>query len=280
MIIDGKKYSEEIKNEIKKEIIELKKKKNEIPCLVVILIGSFEPSKIYVRNKEKIANEVGIKSKILKYPADIKEEEILNKITELNNDKDVHGILVQLPLPKQINVKNIINSIDPKKDVDGFNPINVGNLASGYKSIVPCTPLGCMILIKKIEKKIDGKHAVIIGRSNLNGKPMSQLLLKENCTVTIVHSKTKDIKTECKKADILVAAAGVPNLVRGSWIKDGSIVIDVGINKINGKLVGDVHFDEVKEKVKAITPVPGGVGPMTIACLLKNTLECFKARLT
>ena len=276
MIIDGKKYSEEIKNEIKKEIIELKKKKNEIPCLVVILIGSFEPSKIYVRNKEKVANEVGIKSKILKYPADIKEQEILNKIKELNNDKDVHGILVQLPLPKQINVKNIINFIDPKKDVDGFNPINVGNLASGYKSIVPCTPLGCMILIKKIEKKIDGKHAVIIGRSNLNGKPMSQLLLKENCTVTIVHSKTKDIKTECKKADILVAAAGVPNLVRGSWIKDGSIVIDVGINKINGKLVGDVHFDEAKEKARAITPVPGGVGPMTIACLLKNTLECFK----
>ena len=276
MIIDGKKYSEEIKNEIKKEIIELKKKKNEIPCLVVILIGSFEPSKIYVRNKEKVANEVGIKSKILKYPADIKEQEILNKIKELNNDKDVHGILVQLPLPKQINVKNIINSIDPKKDVDGFNPINVGNLASGYKSIVPCTPLGCMILIKKIEKKIDGKHAGIIGRSNLNGKPMSQLLLKENCTVTIVHSKTKDIKTECKKADILVVAAGVPNLVRGSWIKDGSIVIDVGINKVNGKLVGDVHFDEAKEKARAITPVPGGVGPMTIACLLKNTLECFK----
>ena len=276
MIIDGKKYSEEIKNEIKKEIIELKKKKNEIPCLVVILIGSFEPSKIYVRNKEKVANEVGIKSKILKYPADIKEQEILNKIKELNNDKDVHGILVQLPLPKQINVKNIINSIDPNKDVDGFNPINVGNLASGYKSIVPCTPLGCMILIKKIEKKIDGKHAVIIGRSNLNGKPMSQLLLKENCTVTIVHSKTKDIKTECKKADILVAAAGVPNLVKGSWIKDGSIVIDVGINKVNGKLVGDVHFDEAKAKARAITPVPGGVGPMTIACLLKNTLECFK----
>ena len=276
MIIDGKKYSEEIKNEIKREINELKKKKNEIPCLVVILIGSFEPSKIYVRNKEKVANEVGIKSKILKYPSDIKEQEILNKIKDLNNDKDVHGILVQLPLPKQINVKNIINSIDPKKDVDGFNPINVGNLASGYKSIVPCTPLGCMILIKKIEKKIDGKHAVIIGRSNLNGKPMSQLLLKENCTVTIVHSKTKDIKTECKKADILVAAAGVPNLVRGSWIKDGSIVIDVGINKINGKLVGDVHFDEAKEKARAITPVPGGVGPMTIACLLKNTLECFK----
>ena len=276
MIIDGKKYSEEIKNEIKKEIIELKKKKNVTHCLVVILIGSFEPSKIYVRNKEKVANEVGIKSKILKYPADAQEHEILNKITELNNDKDVHGILVQLPLPKQINVKNIINSIDPKKDVDGFNPINVGNLASGYKSIVPCTPLGCMILIKKIEKKIDGKHAVIIGRSNLNGKPMSQLLLKENCTVTIVHSKTKDIKTECKKADILVAAAGVPNLVRGSWIKDGSIVIDVGINKINGKLVGDVHFDEAKEKARAITPVPGGVGPMTIACLLKNTLECFK----
>ena len=192
----------------------------------------------FIRNKEKIANEVGIKSKILKYPADVQEHEILNKITELNNDKDVHGILVQLPLPKQINVKNIINSIDPKKDVDGFNPINVGNLASGYKSIVPCTPLGCMILIKKIETKIDGKHAVIIGRSNLNGKPMSQLLLKENCTVTITYTfETKDIKTECKKADILVAAAlGVPNLGKLDK-KDGSIVIDVGINKINGKLV-------------------------------------------
>jgi len=185
--------------------------------------------------------------------------------------------LVQLPLPAQINKEKITNAINPKKDVDGFNPINVGNLASGYESIVPCTPLGCLYLIKKVEKDLSGKHAVIIGRSNLNGKPMAQLLLKENCTVTIVHSKTKDIKNECQKADILVTAVGVANLVKEDWVKEDSIIIDVGINKVGDKIVGDVDFDQVKDKVKAITPVPGGVGPMTIACLLKNTLDCFKA---
>tara|TARA_B100000767_G_scaffold237431_1_gene231642 strand:- start:236 stop:739 length:504 start_codon:yes stop_codon:yes gene_type:complete len=166
----------------------------------------------------------------------------------------------------------------PSKDVDGFHPINVGNLASGYKAIAPCTPLGCLLLIRKAEKFLSGKHAVILGRSNLNGKPMAQLLLKENCTVTIVHSKTKNLKEECQKADILVAAVGVANLVKGDWVKKDSIVIDVGINKVGDKIVGDVNFDEVKDKVKAISPVPGGVGPMTIACLLKNTLECFKDR--
>ena len=169
--------------------------------------------------------------------------------------------------------------IHPSKDVDGFHPINVGNLASGYHAIIPCTPLGCSLLIKKIEKNLSGKHAVIIGRSNLNGKPMAQLLLRENCTVTIVHSKTKNIKNECLKADILVVAIGVPNFIKKDWVKEGSIVIDVGINKLENQIVGDVKFEDVKEKVKAITPVPGGVGPMTIACLLKNTLECFKAHL-
>jgi methylenetetrahydrofolate dehydrogenase (NADP+)/methenyltetrahydrofolate cyclohydrolase len=278
MIIDGKKEAALLREEIKKEILLLKEKTKKAPGLSVILIGDYAPSQIYVKNKEKNSKEVGINSEVIKYPKDITEQEVLNKIKELNNNPEVSGILVQLPLPKHINKEKIINAIHPKKDVDGFNPINVGNLASGYDAIIPCTPLGCLHLIKKIEKNLTGKHAVIIGRSNLNGKPMAQLLLRENCTVTIVHSKTKDLKAECQKADILVAAVGKANLVKGDWVKKDSIIIDVGINKVEEKIVGDVDFESVKEKVKAITPVPGGVGPMTIACLLKNTLECFKAR--
>ena len=278
MIIDGKKESANLREEIKNEILEIKKKINKNPCLTVILIGDFAPSQIYVRNKEKNSTEVGITSNVIKYPKEVKEKEVLDKINELNNDKNISGILVQLPLPEQISKEKIINAINPKKDVDGFNPINVGNLASGYKSIVPCTPLGCLLLIKKVEKNLSGKHAVIIGRSNLNGKPMAQLLLKENCTVTVVHSKTNNLQEECLKADILVAAVGVPNLVKKDWVKSSAIIIDVGINKVGDKIVGDVNFEEIKDNIKAITPVPGGVGPMTIACLLKNTLECFKAQ--
>ena len=278
MIIDGKKEAQLLRNEIKKEIDSIKLKNNKVPGLSVILIGDFAPSQIYVKNKEKNAKEVGIKSEVIRYPKEVAEQEVLKKIEELNNSDAVSGILVQLPLPSQINKEKIINAIDPTKDVDGFHPINVGNLSSGYNATVPCTPLGCLFLIKKVEPNLSGKHAVIIGRSNLNGKPMAQLLLKENCTVTIVHSKTKDLKIECLKADILVAAVGVPNLVKSDWVKKDSIVIDVGINKVGEKIVGDVEFDIVKDKVKAITPVPGGVGPMTIACLLKNTLECFKGR--
>ena len=277
MIIDGKKEAANLREEIKNEILEIKKKINKNPNLTVILIGDFTPSQIYVRNKEKNSTEVGITSNVIKYPKEVKEKEVLDKINELNNDKNISGILVQLPLPEQISKEKIINAINPKKDVDGFNPINVGNLASGYKSIVPCTPLGCLLLIKKVEKNLSGKHAVIIGRSNLNGKPMAQLLLKENCTVTVVHSKTNNLQEECLKADILVAAVGVPNLVKKDWVKSSAIVIDVGINKVGDKIVGDVNFEEIKDNIKAITPVPGGVGPMTIACLLKNTLECFKA---
>ena len=277
MIIDGKKEAANLREEIKNEILEIKKKINKNPNLSVILIGDFTPSQIYVRNKEKNSTEVGITSNVIKYPKEVKEKEVLDKINELNNDKNISGILVQLPLPEQISKEKIINAIDPKKDVDGFNPINVGNLASGYKSIVPCTPLGCLLLIKKVEKNLSGKHAVIIGRSNLNGKPMAQLLLKENCTVTVVHSKTNNLQEECLKADILVAAVGVPNLVKKDWVKSSAIIIDVGINKVGDKIVGDVNFEEIKDNIKAITPVPGGVGPMTIACLLKNTLECFKA---
>jgi len=280
MIIDGKKEAEIIRNEIKKEISDLKKKSGKTPSLTVILIGDFAPSLIYVKNKEKSAREVGINSEIIRYPKNVSEKDILKKIEELNKNDEISGILVQLPLPSQISKEKIINAINPSKDVDGFNPINVGNLSSGYDSIVPCTPLGCLLLIKKIEPNLAGKHAVIIGRSNLNGKPMAQLLLKENCTVTIVHSKTNDLQNECLKADILVAAVGVPNLIKKDWVKKNAIVIDVGINKVGEKIVGDVNFDELKDNVKAITPVPGGVGPMTIACLLKNTLTCFKARLT
>ena len=280
ILIDGKKVAAELREELKKEVSELKNKLNKVPGLTVILIGEFAPSQIYVRNKEKNSNEVGINSNVIKYSKDVTEDEVLKKINELNQDKDVSGILVQLPLPNQISKEKIINSIDPSKDVDGFNPINVGNLASGYNGIVPCTPLGCLMLLKKIEKNLAGKHAVIVGRSNLNGKPIAQLLLKENCTVTITHSKTKNLKEECLKADILIAAVGVANLIKKDWVKNGSIIIDVGINKEGDKIVGDVSFEEVKDKAKAITPVPGGVGPMTIACLLKNTLECFKDRLT
>ena len=278
MIIDGKKEAQLLREEIKKEIDSIKSKNNKVPGLTVILIGDFAPSQIYVKNKEKNAKEVGINSEVVRYSKEVTEQEVLNKIKELNDNDAVSGILVQLPLPPQINKEKIINAIDPTKDVDGFHPINVGNLSSGYNATVPCTPLGCLLLIKSVEPNLSGKHAVIIGRSNLNGKPMAQLLLKENCTVTIVHSKTKDLKTECLKADILVVAVGIANLVKGDWVKKNSIVIDVGINKVGDKIVGDVEFETVKEKVRAITPVPGGVGPMTIACLLKNTLECFKGR--
>ena len=278
MIIDGKKEAQLLRDEIKKEIQSIKLKNNKVPGLTVILIGDFAPSQIYVKNKEKNAKEVGINSEIVRYSKEVSEQEVLKKIRELNNNEAVSGILVQLPLPPQIDKEKIINTIDPVKDVDGFHPINVGNLSSGYNTTVPCTPLGCLLLIKKIEPNLSGKHAVIIGRSNLNGKPMAQLLLKENCTVTIVHSKTKNLKAECQKADILVAAVGVANLVKGDWVKKNSIIIDVGINKVGDKIVGDVEFDTVKERARAITPVPGGVGPMTIACLLKNTLECFKGR--
>jgi methylenetetrahydrofolate dehydrogenase (NADP+)/methenyltetrahydrofolate cyclohydrolase len=274
ILIDGKKAAAELRQELKNEVISLKAKYNKVPGLTVILIGDLTPSKIYVRNKEKSANEVGLKSEVIKYPVSVEEKTVLEKIKELNKDKLVSGILVQLP--KHIDKQKVIETILPSKDVDGFHPTNVGNLSSGYESSVPCTPLGCYLLIKKIEPNLNGKKAIIVGRSNLNGKPMTQLLLKENCTVTITHSKTKDLKAECLEADIIVAAVGIPELIKGDWVKKGTIVIDVGINKTDKGIVGDVDFDEVSKNAKALTPVPGGVGPMTIACLLKNTIECFK----
>ena len=276
ILIDGKKAAAELIEELKQEVAELKTKYNKIPGLTVILIWDIAPSQIYVRNKEKSANEVGLKSEVIRYPDAVEEKTVLEKIEELNNDESVSGILVQLPLPKHIDKQKVIETITPSKDVDGFHPMNVGNLSSGYESSVPCTPLGCYLIIKKIEPNLSGKKAVVVGRSNLNGKPMTQLLLKENCTVTITHSRTKDLKAECLEADIIVAAVGIPELVKGDWVKKDAIVIDVGINKTENGLVGDVAFDEVSKVAKALTPVPGGVGPMTIACLLKNTVECFK----
>jgi len=276
ILIDGKKAAAELREELKQEVSELKTKYNKVPGLTVILIGDMAPSQIYVRNKERSANEVGLKSEIIRYPEAVEEKAVLDKIEELNKDESISGILVQLPLPKHIDKQKVIETILPGKDVDGFHPMNVGNLSSGYESSVPCTPLGCYLLIKKIEPNLSGKKAVMIGRSNLNGKPMAQLLLKENCTVTITHSRTKDLKAECLEADIIVAAVGIPELVKADWVKKDAIVIDVGINKTEKGIVGDVAFDEVSKIAKALTPVPGGVGPMTIACLFKNTIECFK----
>ena len=277
MIIDGKKIAEQLRDKIKSDI--KKMSDNNKPGLAVILIGEHPASQIYVRNKEKFANEVGINSSVLRFDENISERDLKNEIKKLNDDPNVHGILVQLPLPKHISQKDIIQSIDPDKDVDGFHPINVGNLSSGNNAMVPCTPLGCYYLIKKVIPNLSGLNAVVIGRSNINGKPMAQLLLKENCTVTIVHSKTKNIEEICKNGDIIIAAVGKPKMVKSDWVKNTAVIIDVGINRIeiNGKnkIVGDVDFDNIQDKVKGISPVPGGVGPMTIACLLENTLKAY-----
>ena len=276
ILIDGKKEAAKLREELKQEVLGLKNNFKKVPGLTVILIGEMAPSQIYVRNKEKSAREVGLKSDVIKYPESIEEKIVLEKIEELNKDDTVSGILVQLPLPKHIDKQKVIEAILPSKDVDGLHPMNVGNLSSGYQGSIPCTPLGCYLLIKNIEPNLTGKKAVMIGRSNLNGKAMAQLLLQEDCTVTITHSKTKNLKAECLAADIIVAAVGITELVKGDWVKKDAIVIDVGINKTEKGIVGDVAFDEVSKVAKALTPVPGGVGPMTIACLLKNTIECFK----
>jgi len=279
MIIDGKKIAKHLREQLKKEIEQLPVT-NIKPGLAVILIGDDAASQIYVKNKEKFANVIGINSKVLRFDSSIKEADLIQTIQQLNDDKAVHGILVQLPLPRHIDPKKIINEIIPSKDVDGFHPINVGNLSSGNDALIPCTPYGCYLLLKEIISNFTGMNAVIIGRSSINGKPMAQLLLKENCTVTITHSKTKNLKEICLQADILIAAAGNARMVKADWVNKDCIVIDVGINRIEEdgkiKIVGDVDFENIKEKVKAITPVPGGVGPMTISCLLSNTIIAYK----
>ena len=287
-IINGKEIAENLRNSIKLEILQLKQNYNRAPGLAVVQVGNVAASSVYVKAKTKSAHEVGIE--VIDHHVDetISEEELLKLIDKLNNQNNVDGILVQLPLPKHINEQIILDSIDPNKDADGFHPLNVGKLSiadsNNQNLLIPCTPYGCLLMLKDLGINLEGKNAIVIGRSNIVGKPMAQLLIKESCTVTVGHSKTKDLNVVCKQADIVVAAVGKPKMIKGDWIKRGAIVIDVGINRIeteiNGekknKLVGDVDYDKVEKLASAITPVPGGVGPMTIACLLRNTTIAFK----
>ena len=283
-IIDGKIIAAEVRAETKQEVEKFVGLYKTNPCLAVVLVGENPASQVYVRTKSKMAKEIGMDVEDHIKDKDISEKELIDLIDQLNNDKKVNGILVQLPLPEHIDSRVIIDAIDPIKDADGFHALNVGRNSIGgdllKKSFVPCTPLGCYLMLKKSIPNLSGMHAVIIGRSNIVGKPMAQLLLEESCTVTIVHSRTKDIETITRQADILVAAVGRPLMVKSDWIKPGAVVIDVGINRVENPddtsktmLVGDVDYADVINVASAITPVPGGVGPMTIACLLRNTVE-------
>lgn len=279
-IIDGKEFAARVRVKIAGHVTRLKEVNAITPGLAVVLVGSDPASEVYVRSKGKMTTEVGMKSVEHKLAENTSEADLLALIDELNNDASIHGILVQLPLSGHLNEDLVINAIDPAKDVDGFHISNVGLLATGQKSLVPCTPLGCLMMLRHHHCSLSGLNAVVVGRSNIVGKPMAQLLLRDSCTVTIAHSRTKEIETLCRGADILVAAVGRPEMITGDWIKSGATVIDVGINRIpapekgEGKtrLVGDVHFESAVAIAGAITPVPGGVGPMTIACLLANTL--------
>ena len=287
-IINGKEIAQNLQNSLKNKIFELKKKFGKGPGLAVVQVGNVAASSVYVKAKTKNAQEVGIEVIDHHLEDTISQDELLGLIEKLNDQENVNGILVQLPLPKHINEQTILDSIHPDKDADGFHPLNIGKLSVASHNdenlLIPCTPYGCLLMLKSLGTDLTGKNAVVIGRSNIVGKPMAQLLLKESCTVTIAHSKTNNLPLVCKEADILVAAVGKPEMVRGDWIKKGAVIIDVGINRIeieeNGKLktklVGDVKFQEAESIVSAITPVPGGVGPMTIACLLRNTTISFK----
>ncbi len=277
-IIDGKAFSVKLRGEITRKVDLLKKNHSLTPGLAVVLVGEDPASQVYVRSKGKQTIEVGMKSFEHKLSTEASQDELLSLIDSLNNDPAVHGILVQLPLPGHIDEALVINSVAADKDVDGFNLSNVGKLATGAEGIVPCTPLGSMMMLKDHLGDLSGMKAIVVGRSNIVGKPMAALLLKESCTVTIAHSRTRDLAAECRQADILIAAVGRPEMVKGDWIKPGATVIDVGINRIETedggkKLVGDVEFESASKVAGAITPVPGGVGPMTIACLLHNTLQ-------
>ena len=279
-IIDGKAFSERIREKVKSHVDNLKTNHDIVPGLAVVLVGEDPASKVYVKNKGIQTKEAGMNSYEYKLEETVDEKTLLELVKKLNDDPNVHGILCQLPLPKHLNEDMIINTIKPAKDVDGFHISNVGLLNTGQKSLVPCTPLGCLMLLREFVGNLEGKKATVIGRSNIVGKPMFNLLLSENCTITVVHSKTKNIEEICKTSDIIVAAVGRPNFVKSSWIKQGAVIIDVGINRVtieeNGetksKLIGDVDFENCSKIANAITPVPGGVGPMTIACLLANTL--------
>jgi methylenetetrahydrofolate dehydrogenase (NADP+)/methenyltetrahydrofolate cyclohydrolase len=281
-IIDGKAIAEALRREVAAGVAQLKRERGLTPGLAVVLLGEDAASRVYVRTKSKATRDAGMASIEHTLPAETSQAALLALIGELNRRTDVHGILVQLPLPKHIDAAAVIEAIEPAKDVDGFHPINVGRLASGASALAPCTPTGCLLLAKSVRPDLTGVEAVVIGRSNIVGKPMAQLLLNENCTVTIAHSRTRDLPSVVRRAELVVAAVGRPELVRGSWIKPGAIVIDVGIQRVagadgNSRLIGDVAFAEAAQVAGAITPVPGGVGPMTVACLLRNTLAAAKA---
>jgi methylenetetrahydrofolate dehydrogenase (NADP+)/methenyltetrahydrofolate cyclohydrolase len=276
VIIDGKAVSKRIKEEVAKEALDIREK-GITPCLAVVIVGNNQASRVYVNNKKKACEECNIKSLEYALPEETTREELLNLIDNLNNDDSVNGILVQLPLPKHLDEKEVINRIKYEKDVDAFHPVNVGKIMIGDYDFLPCTPAGIIELIKSVGYDLDGKNAVVIGRSNIVGKPAAMILLHSNATVTICHSRTKNLKEVTKGADILIAAVGIAKFVKADMVKDGAVVIDVGMDRDeNGKLCGDVDFDDVKEKASAITPVPGGVGPMTIAMLMKNTLKAVK----
>ena len=287
-LINGKEIAQNLRNQLKAEIDSLKSKIGKVPGLAVVQVGNVAASSVYVKAKTKSAKEVGIDVIDHHLSQETSEKDLLELVYKLNNQDNVNGILVQLPLPSHINEQIILDSIHPNKDADGFHPLNVGKLSIASKNdenlLIPCTPYGCLIMLKGLDINLSGMNAIVIGRSNIVGKPMAQLLLKESCTVTVAHSKTKNLEEVCKSADIVVAAVGRPQMVKGSWIKKGAVVLDVGINRIelntNGeiknKLVGDVDFIEAEKNAAAITPVPGGVGPMTIACLLRNTTIAFK----
>jgi len=286
-IIDGKTIAADLRGKVSDAVHRLRRDRGIVPGIAVVLVGEDPASSVYVRTKSKAVAEAGMHAFDRKLPAATPEAELLALIAELNADAAVNGILVQLPLPKQIDAQKVIAAIDPGKDVDGFHPINVGRLASGLPALVPCTPMGCVRLAKTVHETLAGLEAVVIGRSNIVGKPVAQLLLAENCTVTICHSKTRDLPAVCRRADLLVAAIGKPEFVRGDWIKPGATVIDVGINRVadqgnqnagKERIVGDVAYDEASQVAGAITPVPGGAGPMTIACLLLNTLRAACAQ--
>lgn len=277
-IIDGKATAAALRERIASAVTSLKDKHGLTPGLAVVLVGENPASQVYVRSKAKQTVEAGMASFDHKLPAETSEEDVLALVRQLNEDPAVHGILVQLPLPDQIDSDKVLETIDPSKDVDGFHPMNAGRLATGQPALVACTPVGSVILAKAAKADLTGLHAVVVGRSNIVGKPVAQLLLAENCTVTIAHSRTKDLPAVAREADLLIAAVGQPEMIKGDWVKPGAIVIDVGINRVEGeggksRLVGDVDFAEVVEVAGAITPVPGGVGPMTIACLLRNTVQ-------
>ena len=285
-ILDGKAFAAEVRGKVAEHVARLKDTQGITPGLAVVLVGEDPASQVYVKSKGKMTLEVGIKSVEHRLDVDTSEEDLLALIDRLNNDPEIHGILVQLPLPQHLDEDLVINAIDPAKDVDGFHISNVGLLATGQKSMVPCTPLGCLMLLRDHHGSLSGLDAVVVGRSNIVGKPMAQLLLGDSCTVTIAHSRTKDLAEVVRRADIVVAAVGRPQMVPGDWIQSGATVIDVGINRIDApekgegktRLVGDVDFDSCAEVAGAITPVPGGVGPMTIACLLANTVTaCCRA---